>query len=622
MLVFVHSAIIRLSIVALVLSFGALGACGDSDGDDVGQTHADAGSEAEVGTDAAVDVPVDQSEASMTDGADVQSEPDVEIEASDAAEEASDASDAASDAPALDPCTVCHGSSANPAPPKDTKGASSPALASVGAHQSHLVGSGLYRTVQCGDCHAVPSGADTSHADGLPVELDWGAVAKADQVQPQYANGKCSVYCHGTSLSGGSLTQPIWTSTDGTQAGCGSCHGVPPPAPHPKLSKMSCSPCHTGFTGMLPSNPSLHADGKLDVLGCGKCHAVPPATGSHVIHYGDSSSPPLADYADTRTVAEYYPNGAAYYMYGCGNCHPLDDTKHANGAVEVELFDAKAPAGSLKARSKSTASFAGGKCSDVYCHSSGQAAPAFVQSPAWVGGKFAEPRCAACHANPPKYPSGGAGSATANTHVVMADDGWELGHFGGLPGPWHTSYHGGTTEGSAPMTCQTCHYDTVAAANAGPGGFYYLDTTGNYDLGGQLKYSCTLCHTGQTGAPAQKGGAVASKRHVNGQRDVVFDPRTTLPANVPGVPAAPNRPSKPYWVTAVPSYLPAGSAVDGTTWSFALEGASYDPTTKTCSKVPCHLKQSSGAGQAQYEPLRWGLTPVGYATCGGCHQFN
>lgn len=531
---------IAVSVITLGLSFGLLGGCGDSDGDDVGKTHSDAGmeaeSEADVGPDAGEDVAPDSSEDVGSDTADVQPVPDVETDASDDAGDAGDAADASADTGPQDPCTVCHGSAANAAPPKDIKGGTSTTLASVGAHQSHLVGSGFYRTVVCGDCHAVPSGASTAHADGLPAELDWGAVAKADQVQPAYANGKCSVYCHGTSLSGGNLTQPIWTSTDGSQAGCGSCHGVPPPAPHPKLSKMSCSPCHTGFTGMMPTNPSLHADGKLDVLGCGKCHAVPPSTGSHAVHYGDSASPPLAGYGDTRTVSDFLPGGAPYYMYGCGNCHPLDDAKHANGSVEIELYSAAAPAGSLKARSKPSAAYAGGKCSDVYCHSSGQATPAFVVSPAWVGGKLPEPRCAACHGNPPKYPSGGAGSATANTHVILADDGWEYGHFGGLPGPWHTTYHGGTTEGSAPITCQTCHYDTVAVTNVGPGGFYYLDTTGNYDLGGQLDYVCTFCHTGQAGAPAQKAGAIATKRHVNGTRDVVFDPRPSLPANVTGVP--------------------------------------------------------------------------------------
>jgi predicted CxxxxCH...CXXCH cytochrome family protein len=588
-------------------------ACGGSDSDSPSHGSPDAGSDA----DAAVDV--DDASADTESEATVDAETDVADADIDVDDAGADVDLDGGDAGPF--CTSCHGGSANAAPPKDVSGSSATSSPGVGAHQSHLVGSGLFRVVECSDCHAVPADGDTSHADGVPAELQWSSVAAASQVVPKYENGQCSVYCHGVTLAGGRLTQPTWTQVDGSQASCGACHGVPPAPPHPTLAKLSCSPCHAGWNGLIPTDPSKHADGKLDVLACGQCHAMPPKTGAHAVHYGDASSPSLASYGDTRSVSDYLPSGAPYYAFGCGNCHPLDPTAHANGYVDVELSNPAAPPGSLKAKSPSSASWSGGKCSDVYCHSSGQASPTYVDTPAWNGGKLPTPRCAACHGNPPKYPSGGAGSATANTHVVMADDGWELGHFGGMPGPWHTSYHGASGEAAAPITCQACHYDTVDPANVGPGGFYYLDTTGDYDLGGGLGYDCTSCHTGQSGAPAVQEGAVLTAKHVNGVRDVVFDPRTSIPSNVTGLPAAPNRPSRPYWVSVSPTTLPPGSAKDGTTWSLTLAGSSYDPTTKACSNVPCHLNQSFGTGKPEYEPLLWGLTPVGWGSCSSCHQL-
>ena len=66
-------------------------------------------------------------------------------------------------------------------------------------------------------------------------------------------------------------------------------------------------------------------------------------------------------------------------------------------------------------------------------------------------------------------------------------------------------------------------------AAAGPSGFYWLDTTGAYQLpGGQLHFACSACH-GTAGGPPSGAGKVLPLRHVNGRREVVFDPRTTLP---------------------------------------------------------------------------------------------
>jgi predicted CxxxxCH...CXXCH cytochrome family protein len=111
--------------------------------------------------------------------------------------------------------------------------------------------------------------------------------------------------------------------------------------------------------------------------------------------------------------------------------------------------------------------------------------------------------------------------------------------------------------------------------------------------------------------------------HVNGSRDVVFDGRTAAPS-YDGVPAAPFTPDFPYWVGVLifkdASVLPAGSAwnpppapagASAGTLSFRLDGAGYAPTTKTCTSVACHLRQSS---------VQWGGAGIGsYSTCFNCH---
>lgn len=525
-------------------------------------------------------------------------------------------------------CDGCHGGGGIAAPPVDTRNNSDPSQTGVGAHRPHLGESDWHAEVQCRACHDVPGSIDdVGHADTpLPAEVKFNGVALEPGFDPDWTGTTCTeVYCHGATLdAGGAHTEPVWTGLD--QAECGACHGVPPPS-HAAMGVGSdgCQPCHP-FDGLDPLDPSTHINGDLEVTAeCGQCHAVPPDTGAHSRHYGYVAEPPEAVYGELTVVADVFPGGADYYLFGCGNCHPIDEAAHLDGEVQIELYDASAPAGSLKARNDPGAAYAeDGTCSGVYCHSSGQDQPLYVSSPPWDG-SLAEPRCASCHGNPPNTPSNGGldtdgdgiidtAAPNPNTHVVIADDGWELGHFGGLPGPWHTSYHGGTSfsstvsvttaedggdytlvidipaqrvevtyhagtgetsesiaqgitdlitddptfisdsdntgdglpdpyftlaasvtnEGvgqlsfgsvtwscgfgwtcrnpyrvfvedpkltvvafagnaSAPITCQTCHYDTVDPDHTGPSGVYYLDTSGDYQLAGVCDFERTRC---------------------------------------------------------------------------------------------------------------------------------
>jgi predicted CxxxxCH...CXXCH cytochrome family protein len=291
-----------------------------------------------------------------------------------------------------------------------------------------------------------------------------------------------------------------------------------------------------------------------------------------------------------------------------------------DGTIQVSLFEASVPATSLKARNAATAAFdpTARTCSGVYCHSSGQdVGTAFATTPAWDS--TAKLGCGGCHGNPPRYPTGGAGAASANSHISVTTDpdgDWVGGHFGGVGGNSHAGQHGeSATLDEATISCQTCHFDTTDATNTGPAGFYYLDTSGDYVFPGAVNewvtpLVCNSCHTG-AGALKQQGGKVLPLRHVNGARDVVFDPRDALPQSIPYLPATPNKPAKPYWRTDFANSMNAWTTAtrNGTTGSISVGASQYDSSTKTCTSVACHAGGSL--------PLRWG-DPVNW-DCRKCH---
>jgi predicted CxxxxCH...CXXCH cytochrome family protein len=168
-------------------------------------------------------------------------------------------------------CTACHGGE-NPAPPLDLSGMTETSEPGVGAHQIHLAGTPRSRAVPCGECHLVPEETFApGHLDSLlPAEVVFSGAAVAFGAAPVYSGGSCQgSACHGAQLpdghaSGGTLTEPSWTVVDGTQAACGTCHALPPPAPHPKAEfNPVCSACHENIA---PDNatfvaPALHVDG-------------------------------------------------------------------------------------------------------------------------------------------------------------------------------------------------------------------------------------------------------------------------------------------------------------------------------------------------------------------------
>lgn len=546
-------------------------------------------------------------------------------------------------------CQACHGGpSGNAAPPLGARGETATTALAVGAHQAHLGRGTFADPVACGECHLVPADA-AAHLDGVAT-VTFSGRAVAGQAAPaaswDRASATCSdVSCHaGTRSLGGSFTPPVWNAAGQGHLDCGSCHGSPPSTHGAQAT--GCRTCHPQTvlaSGAIDVAAGLHLNGTVEAAGgaCDGCHAAPPATGAHQAHVAVLDVATLA-YGDEWRTADVDPTGATgRYSFGCGACHPKDDARHRDGTVDVELTPAAGAAGGLRALNGAGAAYAAGTCSGVYCHSSGQASPSFQATPGWASGEALG--CGGCHGNPPSYPNGGP-DGQANSHLFLNFLGREAGHFAGLPGPtFHRSRHGNpasfpTAQQASPITCQACHADTVDPANVLPGGFFYADTAITTQLPGGnptrltdaawKDTQCGTCH-GVAGGPAASTGAARPLRHVNGARDVVFDRRTgaDLPADWFDALGA-SAPTRPYFMTGATFFtgytLPADAGWDPptpppaagqrTTLSYELTGAGWDPATRTCSSVACHLGNGVRWGQQDFE-----TSPP---TCTGCHAIE
>lgn len=638
--------------------------CGDSSTEDqvLGAVPTDAAQEAPDASsapDAFMDAKADPG-ADAGDGKDVSLEADalseqkddVSVEADSGIPEASAEADPPDGAPPV--CTTCHGDPIHfeAAPPKDTHGNLSTSDRGVGAHQAHRRAAKAdqhipHGPIACASCHIVPGDVNESgHMDSSPgAEVTWSGLALASNAQPtswkSNVDTTCTgVYCHGATLKGGTLKQPVWTTVDGSQAGCGSCHGTPPATGHPKDKK--CNKCHSAVIADCPDdNPSncvfqddvsatqsykLHINGQIDVSisGCTGCHGAPPNNGAHAIHAGAADPPTAYGSLEPR------PN-AASYSFNCGYCHPLQGAAHMDGVVQVELFNASAPPAptdpnspadrrSIKRANPAAAytpgtttypgeiaDFTDGTCSSVYCHSEQvEAAPsvpladaakvaplkfswmtvdAFANSqantccqqgpendypsfpitvsrvyrnPKWAGETYSGvAQCSHCHGYPPRTsPPDNEGAGDSHSFKLsQAYGGYEQGHFYNMGAGW-------------PVQCHRCHRATVSTALA-PSGWHYDSATWDFIYD----------------APTPIAGFAD---HVNGKKDVAFD------LSPPG--CGSGQPDLQY-----PSVK-------------CLLTATWNPATRSCSNVECHLQQDKVTWGAPYRD-------VVATECNACHQY-
>src|SRR6185436_17260878 len=117
------------------------------------------------------------------------------------------------------------------------------------------------------DCHVVPQrDDDPGHIDGdNKAEVTFSQVGGG--TASTWNGTTCTARCHGQTAWGGSHTTPTWTQVDGTQVTCGSCHGTPPPPPHPAVTNNNCAECHPTMeeNSLSFRDPNSHINGRVDV---------------------------------------------------------------------------------------------------------------------------------------------------------------------------------------------------------------------------------------------------------------------------------------------------------------------------------------------------------------------
>lgn len=388
----------------------------------------------------------------------------------------------------------------------------------------------------CTSCHNQTSGSHPAHL----------------------ASGFGCADCHSLTVASGTTLEPGGGHLDGTVEVLGR-------ASRPFSFQAASS-------GGSCSSISCHNNGSATwggTLGCDGCHDAPPATASHLKHFGGTAA--QAAYGSTAIAQDFSANAGAYLM-NCGNCHPMDGSKHGNGVVDVELYNPQAPAGSLKALNPASAAYnqgfvayvdsrglayTRGNCSNVYCHSYNDwttTASIGVNDPNWESKVVATRKyrtvmwggaaltCSGCHGNPTQtsYPTndGGAG----DSHSWIDSYGYQ-------------SLHTYNME-SDPVSCKTCHFDTVKQVNSFTSNNLDVRTLGDVPIANFSK-------------------------HVNGRNDVAFDRQNSI------------------------SYF-------GNT-PLSLANANYDAATRTCSNVACHVSQTT---------VKWGK-PYRWDTdeCDNCHGY-
>ena len=290
-------------------------------------------------------------------------------------------------------CAItCHGADSTNAPPKSISGLTDTTATGVGAHASHLIGAPTWHhQIECADCHVVPTAVDSpGHIDGDNIaEVTFGTIAGPSMWNR--TTNTCTTHCHGQTGWGGTKNAPLWTQVDGTQSTCGSCHGAPPPPPHP--TDMNCASCHPTMeeNSLTFRDPASHINGVVDLVdsgltgGCTTCHgstnAAPPK---------DLMGNTARTFKGVGAHQQHLNTSTWHVDVVCSNCHivplTLDAPGHRDGDNIAEVkFDAL--------NTTAVYTFGTTTCSNLYCHGNGRASNGTIS---WLTtGPLA---CNACHA--------------------------------------------------------------------------------------------------------------------------------------------------------------------------------------------------------------------------------
>jgi predicted CxxxxCH...CXXCH cytochrome family protein len=582
-------------------------------------------------------------------------------------------------------CTFCHGaktanyvagSVAAAAPPRGTQGETATTTLAVGAHQKHLAGATLGPAVACTECHAMPT--DLSHLDGVAA-VAFGPGAKRGGATPGWSAGRCSnVYCHGGTLAGGSNNAPTWIA-GATQTTCGTCHGVPPPAPH--TTSTACGTCHTGYTSTTV-NAALHMNGTVDAASghaagwaakeqhgyaanrnglpsctgchgadfnggttgasCNACHASAGfATwqtnctfchGTRVQAYTAanlaSAAPPVGtegEYATTtRAVGahqKHLAGGTLGPAVACATCHMVPaDLAHVNGSATVTLTGPAAQGGVTPSWNATA-----GTCAS-YCHGASLGGGTRT-APSWTAGA-SETACGSCHGIPPPAPhSTSTTCETCHTGYTSTSVNKPL-HMNGTvdatsphPTGWgNKDQHGYSVNRSGLTSCKSCHGQNLD----GVGGSAQSCTAchGTKGFAGWAT-SCTFCHgdrtSGRASPPVDTQGLNLKTNVSVGVHDSHMG--TTWMATPACTACHPDRTGSNVITDA--AHIDGNGVAEvafGAVAKLSSSAATYTRTSATaasCNSVYCHSNGAPTNGTKTYVQMSWTSTTA--VTCTSCH---
>lgn len=290
------------------------------------------------------------------------------------------------------PCNGCHGSDVSGAPPPDLSGSSDPSRPGVGAHALHLEASASHGPVACDECHVVPrSFTDEGHLGSeLPAELRFGELASLAGASPEYDASlhRCAgTYCHGAA-------EPIWTEARTTSEACGTCHALPPPAPHP--AGDDCSSCHSEVIDAAGEfvDGGLHVNGSVDLgpsIPCNACHGAGPLGAPPPDLTGSTSDRRPGVGAHSAHLGP----GSGHAPIPCDSCHVVPESYDAAGHADSDR-PAEVRFGEIAVQGGASPEYdsASGSCSGTYCH--GDAEPVWTEASTGA--------CGTCHGFPPAAP--------------------------------------------------------------------------------------------------------------------------------------------------------------------------------------------------------------------------
>ncbi len=498
-------------------------------------------------------------------------------------------------------CSSCHGTGTRGAPPPDLSGSIDPTSPGVGAHERHLNATDLHVAIPCEECHVVPDTVDaTGHRDDPPVELVFGALATANGADPTYsfsANTCTDSYCHGAAT-------PNWVDPLPAAQVCGSCHGVPPAAPHP--NRTDCYACHGEVIDADGSFTALdrHIDGTVDVqLACDSCHG------------SDATGAPPPDLRGNTTVTARGVGAHAVHLGGgdfrtidCTECHQVPATIDAAGHLD-DWGRAEVTMSGVAATENSDPVWEPGTltCADSWCHGPRGANAA---SPVWNDPAGLD--CASCHGFPPAFPHPAA-SDCARCHSTVDDS---------LAIVIPEQHVNGTVD--VEVDCSSCHgvppplphppYSDCARCHSTVDDSLAIVIPEQHRNGTvDVEVTCSSCHGGNLSSappPDLDGNRASTSPRVGAHRVHVSE--TSLFAAVQCgdchvVPASFDDPGH------IDDWGAAEVSLSGAATS-ERSPATWDPVTRTCANVWCHGPRVSGTTTPEWS------SAVAYS-CSSCHGY-